>query len=87
MMKEAIDQQQIYCPKLGHHLTFEYCKGENAGYACQKVLKCWSLINSMRDIVTEKIARNELKLAPTPPQPKITSIITLIEKAKKRMNT
>ena len=85
-MEEKIDQKQIYCPKLGHHLTFKYCRGENAGYACQKILKCWSQVNSMRDIVTEKISQNELKLAPSPPQAKITSLIALIEKAKERMN-
>ncbi len=35
------DQQQNYCRKLGHHLTFSYCRSERNGKPCPMVFDCW----------------------------------------------
>jgi hypothetical protein len=40
-MIEDFDSEKIYCRKLGHHVSFKYCRGENEGLPCARILDCW----------------------------------------------
>ena len=35
------DDYTIRCPRLGHQISFTYCRSENMGYPCFKTLDCW----------------------------------------------
>jgi len=35
------DVKEIYCRKLGHYLTFNYCSREQGDLPCREILDCW----------------------------------------------
>ena len=37
------DSEEIRCSKLGHNLTFAYCRKEGIDKPCAKIVDCWSL--------------------------------------------
>ena len=79
------DGYMIRCPRLGHQISFSYCRKENDGLPCFKTLDCW-----YEHFLVEEHLRKEL----TPEQwdrafgksskPKVLSLVELIEQAKQR---
>ena len=35
------DSEDIRCRKLGHNLTFKYCRKESVDEPCAKIIDCW----------------------------------------------
>jgi len=81
------DDYMIRCPRLGHQISFSYCRSENRGLPCFKTLDCW-----FEHFLVEAFLRKELtpeawkKVFQHPPKPKLLSLVELIEEAKKRKN-
>jgi len=79
------DENKIRCPRLGHQISFSYCRSENKGLPCFKSLDCW-----FEHFPVEAYLRRELKpeewdnVFNRPPKPKMLSLVELIEEAKKR---
>jgi hypothetical protein len=40
-MIEQHDELEGYCRKLGHHLSFGYCRRVNQGLPCAAIRDCW----------------------------------------------
>jgi hypothetical protein len=80
------EDYEIRCPRLGHQITFSYCRRENMGLPCFKTLDCW-----FEHFLVEEYLRKELepeeweKVFSRPPKPKMLSLVELIEEAKKRI--
>jgi hypothetical protein len=78
------EDYKIRCPRLGHQITFSYCRAENRGLPCFKTLDCW-----FEHFLVEEYLRKELnaeeweKVFNRPPKPKMLSLVELIEQAKK----
>lgn len=78
------EDYQIRCPRLGHQVPFSYCRRENRGLPCFKVMDCW-----YDHFLVEDLLRKELKveewdsLVQGPPKPKVLTLVELIEKAKR----
>ncbi|MBN1847641.1 MAG: hypothetical protein JW932_03570 [Deltaproteobacteria bacterium] len=74
----------IRCPRLGHQIHFSYCRSENQGLPCSKILDCW-----FNHFLVEEYLRRELsaeewaKAFERPAHPKMQSLLELIEQAKK----
>ena len=81
-MKDYFDTELIYCRKLGHHLRFNYCRQEKSGLPCTKIFDCWFMRLPVRDFIAENYTNEEISYLSEPPQSKITSLLTLIERAK-----
>ena len=88
MKKESTPPDQDYlirCPRLGHPIAFPYCRSENRGLPCFRIIDCW-----YEHFMIEDLLRNELKpeewekVFNTPMKPKILSLVEMIEEAKKR---
>lgn len=74
----------IRCPRLGHQIEFSYCRFENRGLPCFKVLDCWYTHFQVADFLKEELSSEEWdKTFNRPPMPKLTSLVELIEQAKK----
>ena len=79
------DDYKIRCPRLGHQISFSYCRSENRGLPCFKTLDCW-----FEHFLVEAFLRKELtpaewdKVFERPVKPKIVSLVELIEQAKER---
>jgi len=78
------DDYSIRCPRLGHQIGFSYCRSENMGLPCFKVLDCW-----FEHFLVEEYLREELepedwdRLYRKPAKLKVQSLMDLIEQAKK----
>ena len=74
------------CPRLGNPVPFEYCEvcGDNT-HPCFKILDCWweyfDVVQYLKDKLPEEQFR---RIMAAKPKPKITSLVELIEQAKKR---
>jgi len=80
------DKERIYCRKLGHWITFEYCRQENNGFPCHKIMDCWFEKISIEEFLKKNYKEEEISYIFKPSKQKITSLIELIEQAKKRTN-
>ncbi len=76
----------IRCPRLGHQISFSYCRSENNGLPCFKTLDCWHTHFSVEKLLRKELSSEEWeKVFSVPPKQKILSIMELIEQAKGRM--
>jgi hypothetical protein len=85
-LKEAFDHLERRCPRLGHMVSFSYCrKCEEKGFPCFKVLDCWweyfDIVGYMRYHLSPEQFQS---LNQRKPKPKITSILQLIREARER---
>ena len=86
-MAATKDHLKRRCPRLGGPVTFEYCKicGDDNG-PCWKTIDCWWEYFDIRLYLKENLPENEFnRLLNAGPKPKISSIVDLIEQAKKRI--
>lgn len=82
-MKEKFDNQEGYCRKLGHHLTFKYCRSEDNGSPCRKVLDCWFEKFEVQAYIEEQFPEFKTKQTQSI-RPKTATILDLIQQAQKR---
>lgn len=88
MVKENIppaDDYLIRCPRLGHQVPFSYCRSENMGLPCFKILDCWFEHFPVEEYLRQELTQEEWERAfHRPVIPKVRSLMELIEQAKKR---
>ncbi len=78
------DEFQIRCPRLGQLISFSYCRHENLGTPCFKTLDCWFDYFPVRTYLLKELSAEEFRKSfETPQQPKLASILEIIEKFKK----
>jgi hypothetical protein len=80
------DNERIYCRRLGHWLTFNYCRQENNDFPCRKIMDCWFEKLPIEEFLKENYEEEEISYIFKVQKPKLTSIVELIEQAKKRSN-
>ena len=83
-MVDTLDSREIYCRKLGHYLTFRYCRSERDGLPCGKIMDCWFDKIPIGDYLRNKYSPGELAGIIGPPPAKAATLIELIERARKR---
>ncbi|MBN1308538.1 MAG: hypothetical protein JXA18_11505 [Chitinispirillaceae bacterium] len=81
---EQYDNERIYCRKLGHWLTFHYCRLENNSLPCRTIADCWSEKMDIGGFLEENYTKEEIASVFISPKPKLASLVELIEQAKKR---
>ena len=77
-MNKNVDQEQNYCRKLGHFLTFEYCRNEQLSLPCRSIRNCWRQIIDIDKYLSENYCEQDIAMIFEPSSPKISSIIDLI---------
>ena len=83
--KTKVDTYSIRCPRLGHPITFSYCRTENKGLPCFKTLDCWFQHFPVEEYLRETLTGEEWEKAfERPANTKVQSLLELIEDAKKR---
>lgn len=81
------DEQTIYCRMLGHAVPFRYCRTTADQTPCRKIMDCWFEIIPIREYLEEHFSPEQLSAFFKPPEPKMTSLLDLIEQARKRTKT
>ena len=76
---------QIRCPRLGHEIYFDYCRRENMGRPCFKVVDCWYPYFKVEEFLKQELTSQEwADLFENPGKPKMVSLAEMIEQAKKK---
>ena len=87
MKKKIIPPEDDYmtrCPRLGHQINFSYCRSENSGMSCFKILDCWYGHFPVEEYLRDELNSEEwCKTFETPAKPKVQSLMEIIEQAKK----
>lgn len=79
------DDYKIRCPRLGHPISFSYCRSENMGAPCFKTLDCWFEHFPVEDYMRETMTPEEWgKAFQGERKTKVMSLLELIEQAKKK---
>lgn len=84
-MDESHDSREIYCRRLGHYLTFTYCRSERNGLPCPRIADCWFDRIPIGDFLRDNYAPGELGGLSAPPPPKTATLVELIEQARRRV--
>ena len=81
---DAFDELRIpRCPRLGDVVQFHYCRSENHGAPCPKIVHCWGHVFNVQRYLRVHFTPEQLAPLTEPPKPKVQSLIELIERAKK----
>jgi hypothetical protein len=81
-MKEIYDDREIYCRKLGHFLTFKYCRTEVGHLPCKHIRSCWYTQLQIDDFLGKNYLPLEINYLFEPPTSKMLTIYNLIRKMK-----
>jgi len=83
------DQDLLRCRRLGHEVTFGYCRQETGGKPCRLVLDCWwehfEVRSFLRAYLPEETVAEVERAGASPPPPKILSLVEMIQQAKDRL--
>ena len=75
----------IRCPRLGHEIYFSYCRRENMGLPCFKILDCWFAYFDVTGYLRRQLSAEEWKeVFENPGQPKMISLLESIRAAGKQ---
>jgi hypothetical protein len=89
MLNEHDQDLLLRCCRLGHEVTFGYCRQETSGRPCRLILDCWWEQFDVRSFLQanlpeEDMARVEHASA-SPPPSKVLSLMETIQQAKDRL--
>ncbi len=80
---KAHDGRTRRCPKLGHDLTFAYCRAPGRALPCGKVFDCWWEAFDVEGWARAHFTGDEIARILAPPPPKTATLVELIERAKR----
>ena len=81
---ERFDEQEKYCPVLGHYLKFGYCRILREGLPCSKIRFCWDGKLPISDFLNRNFSPDEQEKIFELSKNKFTTLLTLIERAQNR---
>jgi hypothetical protein len=76
------DAETIYCRRLGHDLTFAYCRQGSHRLPCAAIYGCWQERLPVADILAKHYSPDQLRRAFRPRQDKLTTILGLVEQIR-----
>ena len=83
LMIKTHDNNTIRCPRVGGEVNFLFCRTENNMLPCRWIVGCWQKRIDINTFINEHYSEEELNQIFRPPKPKIESLLSLVEKAKK----
>jgi hypothetical protein len=82
---EKYDHLEVRCPRLGGEVRFSYCRKEGGDVPCLRIITCWySYFPVEQHLRAGMTADSWDSFVGQMPKDKITTLIELIEEAKKR---
>jgi hypothetical protein len=77
------------CRRLGHELTFGYCRQETGGKPCHLILDCWWERFDVRSFLQAHLSAETMaeveRASASPPPSKVLSLLDMIQQAKDRL--
>ena len=78
------DERVLRCRRLGHSVTFHYCRTQEGDSVCPRILDCWWEVFEVHAFLEENLpAEKRRALAEHAPRPKVLSILDIVEQVRK----
>lgn len=91
MLTEHDQEQLLHCRRLGHEVTFGYCRQEAGGKPCRLIVECWWTQFDVHGFLKANLpaaAMTQIESASTTlPSQKMLSLLEMIQQAKDRHPT
>ena len=82
---EKYDHLELRCPRLGGEVKFSYCRKEGGDLPCPRIITCWYPHFPVEQHLKANMTKDSWdSFVGQMPKDKITSLMELIEAAKKR---
>lgn len=82
------DHCEIRCLKLGGQITFAYCRREQGDLPCARIVQCWQGLIPVEHYLQECLSDEERqRLFSRPPKDRISTILEIADRVKKRNGT
>jgi len=79
------DKRVLRCRRLGHDVTFHYCRTQEGCTPCPNILDCWWEVFDVVAFLAQVMEARELEaLIERRPRPKVVTLVELIEQARSR---
>jgi hypothetical protein len=89
MLNEHDQDVLLRCPRLGHEVTFGYCRQETRGTPCRLILNCWWEQFDVRSFLQANLPAEDMaqveRAGDSPPPAKVLSLVEMIQQAKDRL--
>jgi len=89
MLNEHDQDLLLRCCRLGHEVTFGYCRQETGGKPCRLILDCWWERFDVRSFLQTHLPQETMaqveRAAVSPPPAKVLSLVEMIQQAKERL--
>ncbi len=83
-MIDSEDSRSRRCPKLGHEVTFRYCRQQECDRLCPRILTCWWEAFDVDEFLRKHVPADTMQELRAPrARPKVATLLELIEQAKK----
>jgi hypothetical protein len=82
--RSPYDELTARCPMLGHLVPFTYCMKPASSVPCRRVMDCWHERIDIVAYLEEVLTPEEMETLLAPPRQKVSQLVELIEKAKKK---
>jgi hypothetical protein len=83
--EKMYEHLETRCPRLGGEVTFAYCETEGGDLPCPRILSCWEPHFPVEAYLRGKLTQTQWDACfDRPAKDKVTTLIELIEAAKKR---
>lgn len=77
------DARSTRCRRLGHAVTFGYCRTQEGDSVCPHVLDCWRETFDVRSFLAEHLPEDELgRMCDSFARGKVVSLIELAQQAR-----
>ena len=82
---EKYDHLELRCPRLGGEVKFSYCRKEGGDLPCLRIITCWYPHFPVEQHLRANMTKDSWdSFVGQMPKDKITTLMELIEAAKKR---
>ncbi|KPK65488.1 MAG: hypothetical protein AMK73_02865 [Planctomycetes bacterium SM23_32] len=79
------DERTIRCRRLGHAVTFRYCRTQEGESVCPLILDCWWESFDVRGFLQAHLPPEQMEGIERPePRPKVVSLLEMIKRARRR---
>jgi len=84
-MTEQDDKREVRCRRLGHEVTFRYCRTLEGETVCPEILNCWWQQFDVERLLRQHLSAEQLARLATPERtPKVVSILQIVAEARKQ---
>ena len=84
-MTREINDKLMRCPRLGDEILLSYCLQESGAFPCSRIVRCWSVVFDVESFLHKNMTAQDWEsFNNAQPKDKITSLIEIIEAAKRK---